>query len=133
MAVNARLQRFPPLRYLDAEDVEAHMPGIEERLALAERTMRALVADAQLPAKIGLQPRPSESFAHAMPAHLRGASAAEDLVGMKWVLGYPTNNALGVPSIHGLVVLNDPSTGVPVAILDAGPITAYRTAAVSGV
>ena len=39
----------------------------------------------------------------------------------------------GLPAIHGLVVLNDPATGVPVAILDAGPITAERTAAVSGV
>jgi ornithine cyclodeaminase/alanine dehydrogenase len=109
------------------------MPDLEERLHLADVTMRALASgDAQLPAKIGVSPRPADSFAHAMPAHLRGASAADDLVGMKWVLGFPANNDLGIPGIHGTLLLNDPATGVPIGILDAGPITAQRTAAVSG-
>ena len=35
--------------------------------------MTALVADAELPPKIGVHPRPAGSFAHAMPAFLRGA------------------------------------------------------------
>ena len=111
------------------------MPGLDERLALAERTLTALVADAELPPKIGVHPRPAGSFAHAMPAHLRGADPAgrDDQLGMKWVAGFGTNNALGMPAIHAVVVLNDAATGVPVGILDGGPITALRTAAVSGV
>ncbi len=124
---------LPPLRYLNADDVRASMPPIEERLALAERTMRALVADAELPAKIAVHPRPEGSFAHAMPALLRGRSAADDLLGIKWIAGFPANRGAGLPQLHGLVTLNDAATGVPVAILDAGPITAQRTAAVSGV
>ena len=44
------------LRYLSVRDVEAAMPPLDERLALAERTMVALVADAELPAKIGGPP-----------------------------------------------------------------------------
>ena len=56
-----------------------------------------------------------------------------DLVGMKWVAGYATNTALGLPGIHATVIVNDAATGVPTAILDGGPITAERTAAVSGV
>lgn len=125
----------PPLRYFTAADVAAAMPDLDARLALAERTLTALVADAELPAKIAIHPRPAGSFAHAMPAHLRGSDPGgrEDLVGMKWVAGFATNNALGLPAIHALVLLNDPSTGVPVAILDGGSITAARTAAVSGV
>ena len=125
----------PPLRYFPAADVVRAMPDLDARLALAERTMTALVADAELPAKIGVHPRPEGSFAHAMPAHLRGpeASGRHDLVGMKWVAGFGTNNAAGLPAISALVVLNDPQTGFPVAILDGGPITAARTAAVSGV
>src|SRR4029079_12860831 len=86
----------------------------------------------QLPPKIAIHPRPIDSFVHAMPAHLRGESSAGDLVGMKWVAGYATNNALGMASISAVVVLNDPETGVPVAMLDGGPITAQRTAAISG-
>ncbi|MBI3750057.1 MAG: hypothetical protein HY263_00100, partial [Chloroflexi bacterium] len=50
----------------------------------------------------------------------------------KWVAGYATNADLGLPGIHAVVVLNDPETGVPTAMLDGGPITAQRTAAVSG-
>jgi alanine dehydrogenase len=125
----------PVLHYLSAADVRAAMPDLPERLALAERTMTGLVRDAELPPKLGVHPRPDGSFAHAMPAALRGAdrSGAGDLLGMKWVAGFGTNNALGLPAIHALVVLNDPSTGIPTAVLDGGPITAERTAAVSGV
>jgi ornithine cyclodeaminase/alanine dehydrogenase-like protein (mu-crystallin family) len=124
-----------PLRYLTAADVSAAMPPMAERLALAEQTMLALVSNSELPPKIGVHPRPTGSFAHAMPAHLRGgdASGGDDLLGIKWIAGFPSNRGLGLPAIHGLVLLTDPTTGVPTAILDAGPITAERTAAISGV
>jgi ornithine cyclodeaminase/alanine dehydrogenase-like protein (mu-crystallin family) len=125
----------PPLRYLDAADVLAAMPDLGERLELAERTMLALVADAELPPKIGVHPRPDGSFAHAMPAYLRSTDATgrDDLLGMKWVAGFGTNNQVGLPAIHALVVLNDATDGIPIAVLDGGPITAMRTAAISGV
>lgn len=125
----------PPLRYLSAADVLAAMPDLDERLALAERTLLALVADAELPPKIGLHPRPAGSFVHAMPAFLRGGDPGgrDDLVGMKWVAGFATNDERGLPAINAVVVLNDAATGLPSAILDGGPITAQRTAAVSGV
>ena len=124
------------LRYLSATDVSAAMPPIEHRLALAERTMIALAdGSAELPAKIGVHPRSVASFAHAMPAALLGADGdvERDLLGMKWIAGVPANRSTGLPAIHGLVIVNDPATGIPRAILDAGPITAERTAAVSGV
>ena len=125
----------PPLRWFGADDVVASMPPLEERLRLAKKTMVALATPdaAQLPPKIAIHPRPAASFVHAMPAHLRDASPDGDLVGMKWVAGYATNNALGLPGISAVVVLNDPETGLPIAMLDGAPITAERTAAVSGV
>jgi ornithine cyclodeaminase/alanine dehydrogenase len=111
------------------------MPPLPERLRLAERTLTALVDDAELPPKIGVHPRPDGSFAHAMPAYLRGTDPAgtDDLLGIKWIAGFPANRQHDVPAIHGLVVLTDPTTGIPTAIVDAGPITAERTAAISGV
>ena len=125
----------PPLRYLTAADVGAAMPPIGERLRLAERTLTALVNDAELPPKISVHPRPEGSFAHAMPAHLRGADSGglDDLLGIKWIAGFPANRQHDLPALHGLVILIDPTTGIPTAILDAGPITAERTAAISGV
>ena len=114
--------------YLTADDVLSAMPPVAERLALAERTMTALVADAELPPKIGVHPRPEGSFAHAMPAALRpsavGADTGADLLGIKWVAGFPEQPRSGLPAIHAVVVLSDPTTGEPRAILDGGPITA---------
>ena len=126
---------LPPLRWLSSADVVAAMPPLEERLRLAELTMTALARPgaSELPPKIAIHPRPEASFVHAMPSHLRGEDASGDLVGMKWVAGYATNTALGLPGIHATVIVNDAQTGIPTAILDGGPITAERTAAVSGV
>jgi ornithine cyclodeaminase/alanine dehydrogenase-like protein (mu-crystallin family) len=128
-------QTLPPLRYLSAADVRAAMPPAAERLELARRTMIALVADAELPPKLGVHPRQAASHTAAMPALLRGSAAtgADDLLGVKWVTAFPENRAQGIPGIHATVILNDATSGVPLAILDGAPITAERTAAVSGV
>ena len=125
----------PTLRWFGAADVLAAMPPIDERLRLAERTMIALAqpGSSDLPPKIAIHPRPDGSFAHAMPAYLRGEGIASDLVGIKWIAGFGANVALGLPALSAVVVLNDPETGLPTAILDGGPITAQRTAAVTGV
>jgi alanine dehydrogenase len=80
------------------------------------------------PPKIGVHARPG-TFVHAMPAYL----ADEDVVAMKWVGAYSANRRHGLPAISGLVVLNDPETGLPLAVMDAAEITAVRTAAASGV
>jgi len=126
---------LPPLRYLTGAEVTAAMPPIERRLVLAETTLRGLASGAQLPPKIGVHPRAPMSFAHAMPALLPRVApdGSTDLLGVKWVGGNPANNAAGLAGIYGLLILNDPTTTVPIAILDAGPITAERTAATSGV
>lgn len=125
----------PPLRYLSAADVQAATPDVEARLRLAETTMLALVDDAQMPPKIGVDPAPAESFAHAMPAWMRGAAAdaSEDLLGIKWVVGFPRNAERGLPMITATTIISDAVTGLPLGILDAGGVTALRTAAVSGV
>jgi ornithine cyclodeaminase/alanine dehydrogenase len=80
----------------------------------------------EMPPKIGVHPRPG-TFIHAMPAHI----PALRVCGMKWVSGYPDNAARGLPTIAGLLILNDPDTGLPYALLDAQWITAIRTAVVS--
>jgi len=111
------------------------MPPLDERLELAEVTLGALGRSAELPAKIGVQPRQAGSLAHAMAALLRGSAAdgGGDLIGIKWIVGFPENPAVGLPTYHALVILNDARNGLPLAVMDAGTITAQRTAAVSGV
>lgn len=123
-----------PLRYLSAAEVAVAMPPLAERLVLAERTMLALGGAAELPPKIGVHPRQPGSLAQAMPALLRGEApdGSADLIGAKWIAGFPANPRLGLPAYHALVLLNDPLTGEPLAVMDAATITAQRTAAVSG-
>ena len=124
-----------PIRHLSADEVIAAAPSLLDRLSLAELAMRALGHEAEMPAKIGVHPRESGSIAHAMPALLHGDAedGSRDLMGMKWIAGFPANPSRGLATYNALVVLNDAATGLPVAIMDAGPITAQRTAAVSGV
>ena len=71
----------------------------------------------------------------AMPAWMRGTAAdgSEDLLGLKWVVGFPQNAGRGLASISATTILSDAVTGLPRAVLDAGAVTAVRTAAVSGV
>lgn len=117
------------LLYLTREEVAALLPPAAEQLDLVEHTYRALAAGrVELPPKPGLHPR-KDSFIHAMPAYLRD----EDVVALKWIAGYPANKERGLPYITGLIVLNDPETGLPVSIMDGAEITAARTAAASGV
>ncbi len=64
-----------------------------------------------------------------MPGAL-GASAA---FGAKLISVFHGNFARGIQSHQGLVILFDPESGAPVCVLDAGEITAIRTAAASAV
>ena len=57
----------------------------------------------------------------------------KDSLGTKMLTIFPENASLGLPSIDGLVLMNDPKTGKPLAILDGQTVTAYRTGAVGGV
>ena len=52
---------------------------------------------------------------------------------MKFVSGYPENQKLGLPYITGLLILNDPKTGVPISVMDCTWITAKRTGAATAV
>jgi ornithine cyclodeaminase/alanine dehydrogenase-like protein (mu-crystallin family) len=82
----------------------------------------------EMPPKPGIHTRP-DCFIHAMPAYVREPEVA----GLKWVGGYPPNPAKGLPYITGLLVLNDPETGVPLAVMDCAWITAMRTGASAGI
>lgn len=118
-----------PLRYLSSAELDECLPDVNARLDLAALALAALGrGSAEMPPKIGIHPR-TGALLHAMPAWLR----SEDVVGLKWIALFPGNREQGLPAISGLIVLNDPDTGMPTWIMDAARITAVRTAAVSGV
>ncbi|RLI86396.1 MAG: alanine dehydrogenase [Archaeoglobales archaeon] len=63
----------------------------------------------------------------AMPAYM------ERWAGIKWVNSHPDNPNLGLPTVMAVIILNDPKTGYPIAIMDATHITNFRTGASSAV
>ena len=62
-----------------------------------------------------------------------GAMGAHAAFGAKLISVFHGNFDRGVPSHQGLVILFEPQSGAPVCVLDAGEITAIRTAAASAV
>jgi ornithine cyclodeaminase len=63
---------------------------------------------------------------------LMGAQVPGEGLGGKIVSIFPRNRERGVPVVAGIVVLLDPETGVPRALLDGTALTAWRTGAASG-
>ena len=118
--------------YLSRADVEAArvpMRAIIERLDSVFREKGH--GRTEMPPKPGIHPGPpgNDNFIHAMPAYIPALGAA----GMKWISGFPGNPARDLPYISGLLILNDATTGLPMAILDATWITAMRTGAATAV
>ena len=64
---------------------------------------------------------------------LRGHLSAPSVSGVKVVGDFVSNYAAGLPSELGLLTLYDPTTGVPLSIMDATLITAWRTGAMTAV
>lgn len=58
---------------------------------------------------------------------------AKEVIGTKILSIFPDNSKLGLPSIDGIMYLNDYKTGKPLAVLDGQTVTAWRTGAVGGV
>ncbi len=67
----------------------------------------------------------STGFFGAMPAAASGA------LGAKLVSAYPDNGNKGLAAHHAVIVMFDPSTGVPIVSMDGRLITELRTAAVT--
>jgi ornithine cyclodeaminase/alanine dehydrogenase len=115
--------------YLSRADVEAVGVTMAEIIAALEVAFREHgLGHVEMPPKPGVHSRP-DAFIHAMPAYIPALRA----IGMKWVSGYPANQARGLPYITGLLILNDDDTGMPLAVMDCTWITGMRTGAASAV
>lgn len=110
----------------DVEDAGVRMQDIIEALDVTFKEKGK--GRYEMPPKPGIHPQ-KDAFIHAMPAYVPHFKAA----GIKWVSGYPGNQAMGLPYISGLLILNDPETGIPLTIMDATWITGKRTGAASAV
>ena len=117
--------------YLSRNDVVSVGLTMAEIVDTVERAFREMgYGRVEMPPKPGIHPgEGGDNFIHAMPAYIPAMESA----GIKWVSGYPVNQTKGLPYITGLLILNDPETGLPKAVMDCTWITAKRTGAASAV
>ncbi len=110
---------------LTKKDVE-NLLTMRETIEAVERAFRLHgEGKTQMPPKIYLNFE--EGDLRAMPAYLDGKA------GVKWVNSHPKNPEKGLPTVMAVLIYNDPSTGFPLAIMDATHITNMRTGAAGAV
>ncbi len=115
--------------YLSTKDVEnVGLPMTEIIHALDSMFKEKGEGRVEMPPKPGIHPQ-EDAFIHAMPAYIPSLKSA----GVKWVSGFSGNQEKGLPYISGLLILNDPETGIPVSVMDASWITAKRTGAATAI
>jgi alanine dehydrogenase len=103
-------------------DVERAVSPVEAYEAVREGFVAYARGEWSMQPKLYVTNYPAGDF-RAMPA-IGGGHAL-----LKWVTSFPGNPALGLPTVTGLVVLNDAETGMLVAVLDAAAVTSLRTGA----
>ncbi len=115
---------------LTAEEVRQAlpMPAAIEAVKAAYRALSA--GEAAVPLRLSLPVAPHEGVSLFMPAYVGGK--AEEALTVKVVSVFPRNPERGLPTIFAAVLVLEPDTGRPVALLEGGTLTALRTGAASG-
>ncbi|MEV0230712.1 ornithine cyclodeaminase family protein [Nonomuraea sp. NPDC050786] len=112
--------------FLDGQAVRKALP-VEEAIGLMAGVMRAYSSgEVTQPLRAILRPESDDGVFAAMPSHVPGSG-----YGIKAISLRPGNPAKGLPAHVGMVIVFDPETGYPLALMDAAELTAVRTAAVS--
>ena len=123
------------LIYLDREAlVSAGLLDFARAVEDVESVFKTLAAgEVVMPPKVAIEMfsddgSPKGHFI-AMPAYVKPLGVA----GLKWAAGFFRNPERGLP--HGLdvIVLSDPETGRPLAVMEGALVTAVRTGAVAAV
>lgn len=121
--------------YLDREAlVSAGLLDFRKAVEDVESVFKMLAAnEVVMPPKVAMDlffddGSPKGHFV-AMPAYVKPLGVA----GVKWAAGFFRNPELGLP--HGLdvILLSDPETGRPLAVLEGALVTAVRTGAAAAV
>ena len=116
------------LLLLNADDVRRALPMDRAIEAVTEAYIQLSTGQSQVPLRSRINVSDVDGVALFMPALLEGS---RDL-GMKIVSVFPRNAKRKLPTIHALVVVLDPQTGEPLALLEGASLTAIRTGAASG-
>ncbi len=114
------------IRILSAVDVRAALPmsAAIEAMRRAFGQLSAGQADVPLRARVATE----KGVTLLMPAYLPQSRA----LGVKIVSVYGDNSTLGLPVVSAAVLVLNPKTGLPLALMDGNSLTAIRTGAGGG-
>lgn len=116
--------------WLSAQDI-ASVLKMDDAIQSVENAFASLAAgQALMPQRVGVNLPQHNGGGLVMPAYVGGAVNG---LGVKVVTFFFDNPRHGLPTIQAIVILLDPRTGTPLALMDGAYLTALRTGAVSGV
>lgn len=116
------------MRFIDREEVSRRL-SYDVCIPIVRKAMIALSKGETKQLLRSLIPLSEGRILGIMP----GALGAHAAFGAKLISVFQENFARGMQSHQGVVILFDPETGAPVCVIDAGEVTAIRTAAASAV
>jgi len=112
---------------LTAADLHAALP-MDVAVRVVKQAFAAYSSGrADMPHRTSLSIPDQEGTTLVMPCYLPDYG-----LGAKLVSVFPRNRHVLKPAIQGLVVLLDPETGTPMALVEGTALTAWRTGAASG-
>jgi len=117
------------VRWLSEAEVRQLLSMTEAMGAVEEAFRQHGLRRVQMPPKLYLDFYKHGGDLRAMPAYLE----EQDVAGVKVVNVHPGNPGKGLPTVMAVLIINDPSTGAPSAIMDATYLTSVRTGAGGGV
>jgi ornithine cyclodeaminase/alanine dehydrogenase-like protein (mu-crystallin family) len=113
---------------LGETDVEELLDPAGCRAAVEGALVAIARGEVHLPLRSMVRPPGDETLIGLMPTHRGGEKR---MYGLKTVVVVPSNSARGLDPHQGTVTLFDGETGQTIAVVNASPITAIRTAAAS--
>jgi len=114
---------------LSSEDVRRALPMREAILAVRSAMAQLSAGECVVPERAHIDVPEHDGVALFMPSFMPG----EGRMAVKVITLYGGNPSIGVPRVQAVVLLFDAATGVPLAMMDGGTLTAIRTGAGSGV
>jgi ornithine cyclodeaminase/alanine dehydrogenase-like protein (mu-crystallin family) len=118
------------MRILTAIDVKQALPMKDCIEAMKHAYIALVNGNAEVPLRTRLQIVPQDAVSLFMPAYVQ--DKAGNALAIKIVSLFPGNPDHGLAFIQAAVLVLDPNSGKPVALLEGSSLTAIRTGAGSG-
>lgn len=118
----------PPFRFVTTEEIRKALTMPAAIRAVRDALVGLSTGRALVPARTRLEIPGLRTTALVMPAYLPGPNR----IGLKLISLCEDNPAKGLPFAQAVTIIMDAERGTPLAVLEAGYLTAVRTGAASG-